>query len=118
MSERLTICKVDQVQSLVASRIFQTLEPELSCSVRMSPVHQISIVSSILFEYFACIPMKHYPLGNSNLTNVSFIDGDRIGILTILSWVSLRAESFARTASSVYAILIAEPEKYWSWQRV
>ena len=52
--------------------------------------------------------MKHYPLGNSNLTNVSFVDGGTIGVLTILSWVSLSADSFARTASSVYAILIAE----------
>jgi hypothetical protein len=66
-----------------------------------------SAVSICLNVDFVCIPMEHYPLGNGDLTNVSVGNRRSCGKLTILSWVSFRAESFASTASSVYAISIA-----------
>ena len=52
-----------------------------------------------------CIPMKHDPLGNSDLQKLELESSTQAGNkLTMLSCVSLRAESFASTASSVYAI--------------
>lgn len=58
--------------------------------------------------------MEHHPLGNGDLTNVS-VWPLRLELreLTILSWVSFKAESFASTASSVYAILIADLICFW-----
>ena len=90
MRDKLTICKVDQVESLIAPRVFQALEPELASSVCMSPVCAVRMI-------------KQRDLDGSkpylwNMTHWATV--------TMLSWVSLRAESFARTASSVYAILM------------
>jgi len=58
--------------------------------------------------------MEHYPLGNGDLESVSMSSNIYTGyaVLTILSWVSLRAESFASTASSVYDILIADSVRF------
>jgi hypothetical protein len=105
--EQLTICEIDQVQPLVATGVFQSLEPKLARSICMSP--GTAADQHIMLEHVECticLPVEHDPLGDSYLLNVRLRGLTERRGLTMLSWVSFNAESFARTASSVYAILI------------
>jgi hypothetical protein len=101
LGSALTVRKVDQVQPFIASRVLEALEPELTSSVCVSPddgsAHCMDRQKDSI-----CVPVEHYPLGNCDLRSIRFGEGTRPWqVLTMLSWVSLRAESFANTASSV-----------------
>jgi hypothetical protein len=102
-----TIRKVDQVQPLITSRVLQALEPKLACSICVSPEspgqYTASSDKGLAFTYLWNIThwatVTYEALESGVCTKVQ-------ELLTMLSCVSLRAESFAKTASSVYAILI------------
>lgn len=44
-----TICKIDQIEPLVTSRVFEALEPELPSAVCMSPISK-----SVMLHEAAC----------------------------------------------------------------
>lgn len=115
--QKLTVGKVDKIQPLITSRVFQSLKPQLARSICMSPEDGSAHVRS--GEDCVCIPMEHDPLGNSDLQRLALESSTRAGKgLTMLSCVSLRAESFASTASSVYAISTTSLGLLWQLKGV
>ena len=88
LGKKLTVGKIHHVKTLGAVGIPEALQPELCSTIGMSPVccgekdtNAVVVAGTYLWN------MTHW------------------ATVTMLSWVSLRAESFAKTASSLYAIL-------------
>jgi hypothetical protein len=91
----LTICKIDQIETLGAGRVFKSLQPQLDGAVGMATTSKkgqrmVPFKLRALCVSVVCVSVCAY---RWNIIHCAAV--------AMLSWLSLRADSFASTASGV-----------------